>query len=325
MAPIIIRVSIALEVDFVGPMVLTAIVSNSAGLLTLVGDPATYLVGSSIGMTFPDYLRKVSLGGVLSVLVLIPLLPWVMPDVWRVKRQLPADFKPTPIARPKLCVAALLVLGLMVALFMFGEELPARIVPPAVAIIGASLALLAIYTVKVESVDDVVKDIDWKTMIFLVTVFWLVEAVIKTGIVQSLSQHLYASFGSDQLAVAMVMLSGIALASGVLANTPVVAAAILLVKGYMVIAEMVPEDALGAAFTDWPDATQSVFIAMMFGATLGGNATLIGAAANVVSAGICAKHGKPVTFMRFLRYGLPLTVCQLGIGAIYVLIMAKLM
>src|SRR5439155_21046038 len=43
-APIIIRVAIALEVDIVGPMVLTAIVSNSAGLLTLVGDPATFLV-----------------------------------------------------------------------------------------------------------------------------------------------------------------------------------------------------------------------------------------------------------------------------------------
>ena len=51
LAPVIIRVAVALEVDFVGPLILTAIVSNSAGLLTLVGDPATFLVGSSIGMT----------------------------------------------------------------------------------------------------------------------------------------------------------------------------------------------------------------------------------------------------------------------------------
>ncbi len=64
-APIIIRVALALEVDIVGPMVLTAIVSNSAGLLTLVGDPATFLVGSSIGMTFTQYLAKASLGGLL--------------------------------------------------------------------------------------------------------------------------------------------------------------------------------------------------------------------------------------------------------------------
>src|SRR3954470_3283123 len=99
-APIIIRVAIALEVDFVGPMVLTAIVSNSAGLLTLVGDPATFLVGSSIGMTFTQYLQKVSLGGLLSILVIIPLLPKVMPEVWNVQRELPPDLKPEPIARP---------------------------------------------------------------------------------------------------------------------------------------------------------------------------------------------------------------------------------
>ncbi len=118
--------------------------------------------------------------------------------------------------------------------------------------------------------------------------------------------------------VAMVMLAGIALASSVLANTPVVAASILLIKGYMVIAELVPEQALGPTFTAWPEATLPVFIAMMFGATLGGNSTLIGAAANVVSAGICAGHGKPVTFMKFLRYGVPITLCQLAMAALYV-------
>jgi Na+/H+ antiporter NhaD/arsenite permease-like protein len=58
---------------------------------------------------------------------------------------------------------------------------------------------------------------------------------------------------------------------------------------------------------------------MMFGATLGGNATLIGAAANVVTAGICAAHGKPLSFAMFLRYGVPLTLCQLVGSALYVL------
>jgi Na+/H+ antiporter NhaD/arsenite permease-like protein len=57
---------------------------------------------------------------------------------------------------------------------------------------------------------------------------------------------------------------------------------------------------------------------MMFAGTLGGNATLIGASANIVSAGICASNGKPVGFARFLRYGVPLTVCQLAVSAVYV-------
>jgi Na+/H+ antiporter NhaD/arsenite permease-like protein len=323
-APIIIRVAIALEVDFVGPMVLTAIVSNSAGLLTLVGDPATFLVGSSIGMTFSQYLNKVSLGGLLSILIIIPLLPRVMPEVWNVQRELPAELPAQPLARPGLCAASFTVLVLMIVMFVFGEDLPSRVVPPAVAMIAASLALLLIYVAKVEAVDNVLQDVDWKTLIFLVCMFWLVEAVTKTGIIQTLSQQIYTTFGVELVVVAMVMLAGIALASSVLANTPVVAASILLIKAYMVIAELVPEQALGPTFTAWPAATLPVFVAMMFGATLGGNSTLIGAAANVVSAGICATHGKRVTFAKFLRYGLPITLCQLAMGAVYVLVMFRL-
>jgi len=321
LAPIIIRVSLALEVDFVGPMILTAIVSNSAGLLTLVGDPATFIVGSSIGMTFGQYLRHVSLGGLLAVLIVIPLLPRVMPDTWNTRRELPADLRPQPLARPGLCFAALTVLVLMIGLFVYGEDLPSRVVPPSVAIIAASLALLVIYAAKVEPVENVLKDVDWKTLLFLCCMFWLVEAFTKTGVVQNLSQLLYAGFGTRLWLVALVMLAGIALASSVLANTPVVATSILLIKGYLVVAELVPEHALGPTFTAWPDATLPVFIAMMFGATLGGNSTLIGAAANVVSAGICAANGKRVTFATFLRYGLPITLIQLAVSALYVLVL----
>jgi Na+/H+ antiporter NhaD/arsenite permease-like protein len=104
----------------------------------------------------------------------------------------------------------------------------------------------------------------------------------------------------------------------------VVAASILLIKGYMVVGELVPELALGATFTGWPDSTLPVFVAMMFGATLGGNATLIGAAANVVAAGICASKGQRVTFMRFMRYGLPITLCQLAVSALYVVAMFRI-
>jgi Na+/H+ antiporter NhaD/arsenite permease-like protein len=118
------------------------------------------------------------------------------------------------------------------------------------------------------------------------------------------------------------MLAGISTNSSLLANIPVVAASILMVKGYFVTAELVPERALGTLFTDWPASTLPVFVAMMFGATLGGNATLIGAAANVVSAGICAAHGKPLRFTTFLRYGVPLTLCQLVVSALYVLVLS---
>jgi Na+/H+ antiporter NhaD/arsenite permease-like protein len=319
LAPVIIRVAVALEIDFVGPMVLTAIVSNSAGLLTLVGDPATFLVGSSIGMSFGQYLRKVSLGGLLSLLVLIPLLPLLMPDLWRLQRQLPPQKTQKSFKRPWFALLAFTVLAIMIGLFLFGEDLPDPIGPPAVAIISASLALLLIYGAKIESIDNVLRDIDWKTLVFLACIFFLVQAITKTGLVQSFSLKLYDWFGTEFWLAALALIAGIGLLSSLLANIPVVAASIFMVKGYLVAVEAVPEAALGASFTDWPATIIPVFVAMMFGATLGGNATLIGASANIVSVGICARNGKPVTFVTWLRYGLPITACQLAVSALYVL------
>jgi len=318
-APIIIRVARALKVDFVGPMILAAIVSNSAGMLTLVGDPATFLVGSAIGLSFVQYLQQVSLGGLLAVIMIVPLLPRLMPQVWGTRVVLPPAAPPPRIERKGFVVLALAVLAVMVLLFLFGEELPTRIVPPAVAIIGATLALLVIYGQRVEPVDNVLRDVDWKTLVFLGAIFCLVQAFTKTGLLQGLSLQLYAWFGAELTLVALILLAGIGVLSSLLANIPVVAASLVMTKGYLVAAEAVPEIALGAGFADWPAATLPVFVAMMFGATLGGNATLIGASANIVSVGICASHGERVSFVRFMRYGVPITLAQLALGALYVL------
>ncbi len=319
LAPVIISVAQVLEVDFVGPMVLAAIISNSAGLLTLVGDPATFLVGSSIGMTFAQYLMQVSAGGLLAVLVIIPLLRWLMPDVWRLQRSLPAVEKPPAIEHPWFALLAFGVLLGMVTLFLLGEDLPFRIVPPEVAIISASLALLIVYSARIEPVENVMRDIDWKTLVFLFAIFCMVEGFTRTGLLQGLSLKLQAWFGTEFMLVALVLLAGVGVLSSLLANIPIVAVSLVMTKGYLVMAEVVPESALGSGFTEWPVVTLPIFIAMMFGATLGGNATLIGASSNVVATGICACHGRRVTFMRFLRYGLPIMVCQLTASALFVL------
>lgn len=323
-APILIRVCNELEVDFVGPMILTAMLSNAAGLLTLVGDPATFLVGQSIGLGFVEYLRKVSLGGVMAIVVLIPLMPLLFPQVWRTRRELPPGLRPKPLERPGFCLFALLTLAVMVGLFLTGDVLPTPIVPPAAAIIGASLALLAIYSSKVEPVDAIFKDIDWKTLIFIFCMMCFVEVFTKTGVMGGLSRAMHANFGGNLLLAGFALLGAVGLASGFLANIPVVAAAILMTKGYLVLMQMVPEEALGLGFTDWPDTALPVFVAMMFGGTLGGNATMIGSSANLVSVGICASHGRPVQFAGFLRYGVPATACQLAASAAYVWVLVKL-
>jgi Na+/H+ antiporter NhaD/arsenite permease-like protein len=318
-APIILRVARTLEIDFVPALILTALVSNTAGLLTLVGDPATFLVGSTIGMTFGGYLRKVSLGGALNLVALFLIVPWLLRDIWSVRRELPADLPPARITRPLSAVLALLVLAVMLLLFLFGQDMPQEIAPPAAAIIAAALGLLAVQAMRDEPVGDVVRDVDWKTLLFIGLLFGLVDAVSKTGVLQSCSQLLHDAFGRHFLGAAMVVLLGIAVVSALLANIPVVAAALLAVKGYLVLTELVPDQALDPTYTAWPPETLPLFIALMFGGTLGGNATLIGAAANVVSVGICAANGRPVSFVGFMRYGVPMVTVQLTVSALYVL------
>jgi len=324
LAPIIVKVATRLEMDIVGPLIITAIVSNSSGLLTLVGDPATFLVGDSIGMSFGQYLKTVSLGGLLSVVVVVALIPLLMPGLWRVRRALPPEDPSPPLEHPWFAGLALAVLGLMLALFLFGDSLPVAMGPPAVSILAAALALLVIYGAKVESVDAVLHDIDWKTLVFLGGIFCLVQAMTKTGLLQGMALTLYNRVGADLTLVSLGLIAGIGVGSSLLANIPVVAASLLMVRGYLVAAAVVPEEAMGTHFTEWPVTVVPVFVAMMFGATLGGNATLIGASANIVTAGICAQNGRRVTFGQWLRYGVPLTVGQLALAAVYVLALLRL-
>jgi len=128
------------------------------------------------------------------------------------------------------------------------------------------------------------------------------------------------TFGADLLPVAFLSLAGIGILSSLLANIPVVAAALVMITGYLVAAQAVPEIALAPGFVNWPNVTLPVFVAMMFGGTLGGNATLIGASANIVSAGVCAAEGRRITFLQFMRIGLPVALAQLAVGALYVVL-----
>ena len=79
--------------------------------------------------------------------------------------------------------------------------------------------------------DNVLRDVDWKTLIFLAAIFSLVQAFTKTGLLQGMSLQLYTWFGAEITLVALVMLAGIGLLSSLLANIPVVAASLVMAKG----------------------------------------------------------------------------------------------
>jgi Na+/H+ antiporter NhaD/arsenite permease-like protein len=321
-APLIIRLAKALKVDFVTPVVLCALVGNSAGILTLVGDPATFIVGTSVGLTFNGYLLHASLGGLLTLLAVIPMLPLVARETWRTHRPPGPPVARPPLERPWLLVLSLAVLVLMIVLFLVGPDLPVAVVPPAAAILCATLALLLVNASRHEPVEKVLADVDWTTLVFLTCIFILVAAATKTGIFDGLSRLLFATFGTNLILVSLAVLVIVFCVSALVANIPLVLAMTLVVKGYFVVAHLVPDLAMGNGFGVWPLSTLPVFIAMTFGATVGGGATMVGDSSNIVACGICARAGERITFMRFLSIGLPISLAQLAVAAVYIFAMA---
>jgi Na+/H+ antiporter NhaD/arsenite permease-like protein len=115
-----------------------------------------------------------------------------------------------------------------------------------------------------------------------------------------------------------VLLFTVGLLSSVVPNIPLVVAMVPLLKEYLVNVGLVGTEVLDPNFAgQFPPEVLPLFYAMMFGATLGGNGTLVGASSNIVAAGIAEQHGKEISFHTFLKYGLPIMGIQLVVSAVY--------
>jgi Na+/H+ antiporter NhaD/arsenite permease-like protein len=319
LAPLIPPLAQELEVDFVPLLILMVFVANSSGLLTLVGDPATYIVGSSINMSFVEYLQRLSLGGAIAVAAIVVLLPVLFGPIWR--KELPdLTHLPHPkINHPRMLTLGAIVVGLVLVFFVVGEMLPVPVSPATVALLGAALCLLLAHQSKIDSVNNILRDVDWSTLLFFMSTFVLIGGLQKTGVISSMSALLAVVLGKNIALGSIVLLFSVGLLSSVVPNIPLVVAMVPLLQEYLVDAGWVAAGSFApGANVTLPPAVLPLFYAMMYGATLGGNGTLVGASSNIVAAGIAEQHGRPIVFRRFLRYGLPVMMFQLILLALYV-------
>lgn len=321
LAPLIPPMAEEIGVDFVPLLILMVFVANSAGLLTLVGDPATFIVGDAVNISFADYLVKLSLGGVVALVTILVMLPWLFPNIWRKKLD-DLEHLPHPkINHPRILAVGGLIVAFVLLFFVVGETLPVPISPAAVALLGAALALLLAHHSKIDSVNNILRDLDWSTLIFFMSIFVLIGGLEKTGVISSVSGVLAVIMGKNIALGSLVMLFFVGLVSSVVPNIPLVVAMVPLLKQYVVNVGLAPAEVLAPDFQgQFPPEVLPLFYAMMFGATLGGNGTLVGASSNIVAAGISELHGRRISFHTFLRYGIPVMAAQLIAAALYVTI-----
>ncbi|MEQ9369639.1 MAG: SLC13 family permease [Coleofasciculus chthonoplastes F3-SA18-01] len=321
LAPLVPPLAQELGVNFVPLLILMVLVANSAGLLTLVGDPATFIVGDAVNISFTDYLLQLSLGGVIAVAVIVVMLPFLFPKTWHKKLDNLNQLPQPKINHPRVLIAGGFIMAFVLVFFVVGESLPIPISPAAVALMGAALALLLAHHSKIDTVNNILRDVDWSTLLFFMSIFVIIGGLEKTGIVSGLSQLLAVLLGRNIFLGSLLLLFLVGLLSSVVPNIPLVVAMVPLLKQYLVNVGSVGADVLSPTFEgQFPPEVLPLFYAMMFGATLGGNGTLVGASSNIVAAGISELHGRRISFKTFLRYGVPVMVIQLVTAALYITI-----
>jgi len=277
--------------------------SNMGGTATLIGDPPNIMIGSATNLGFLDFIMN--LGPIIAIVFAVTFLIFkvlfrkqlvLSPE--REREILQFDEKKA-IKDPVLLKKSLIVLGIVILGFSFHEQLnyPSALV----ALSGAALLLL----LSRESIDEVFSNVEWPTLFFFGSLFILVGALEKVGLINDLASILVALTKDNLLLTGIILIWFSALASSVLDNIPFVATLIPLIK------------AIGA--NSGMDITP-LWWAISLGACLGGNGTLIGASANVIVAGLAEKHGHRLTFRKYLKYGLPLMLLSIFLSSIYLIV-----
>jgi Na+/H+ antiporter NhaD/arsenite permease-like protein len=304
-APVTFLVCDRLGVPPVPFLVAEAMASNIGGTATLVGDPPNIIIASRSGLSYGDFLLNLAPLVVVLLLVFIGLCRVMFRRAFTYDESRVAGVmalkEREAISDPRLLAVSLAVLVVVTAAFVLHSVL--HLEPAVVAIVGG-LVLLALSRLDAE---DVARDVEWPTLVFFAGLFVMVGALVETGVIDRVATAA-ASAAEGRLGVASVgLLWGSAVVSGLVDNIPYVATMSPVVQ------ELVAAEGGGAQ-------AQSLWWSLALGADLGGNATAVGASANVVVLGLAARAGHPISFWTFTKYGLLVTVVTIALSTPYVVL-----
>ena len=301
-APVTILICQRLALPVVPYLIAEVFASNVGGTATLIGDPPNIIIASRSGLTFNDFLVNLTPIVIILVAVLIGICRWMFASAFRADHDRIAEIMALDerelIKDHKLLVQSLVVLGVVLMGFVFHSVLGYE--PSVVALLGAGL-LIVVTRVTTE---QALQDVEWGTLAFFMGLFVMVGGLVESGVLGALAEAVAGFAGENLLGFTSVLLWGSGVLSGVVDNIPYVASMAPVVDGLV-----------------GPDGQPEVlWWVLALGADLGGNATLIGASANVVVAGIAARNGHPIGFWQFTRYGFVVAFATIAVSYVYVLL-----
>lgn len=298
--PITFAIAKKLDIDPI-PFLLTEIFSsNIGGTATLIGDPPNIIIGSAGGLSFIDFIKELT----PVILVIMCVVLTVLAFIFRKKLHASQD-KMDEVAKidnshtitdKALMIRSTLILALVILGFMLHDV--THIETCVVAMLGASILLIF------EKPNEILQDVEWNTIFFFIGLFIIIGGLEASGGIKLMAEWILKVTQGSQAATSMIILWASGVISGIIDNIPYTATmAPMLVE---------IEKTMGATYA-YP-----LWWALSLGACLGGNMTIIGAAANVIVSENAAKSGHPISFMRFLKYGVGVVAISLLISTAYI-------
>jgi Na+/H+ antiporter NhaD/arsenite permease-like protein len=297
--PVTLVLAASLGVSPLPFLIAEIMASNIGGAATLVGDPPNILIGSAAGIDFVTFAANMAPISVIILIAFVGLSWFLFKKDLQKKEPDNLDLEAfdasvlitdAPLLRKSLIVMTGVVLG-----FLFHGALHLELAT--IALAGATILMLWGRT----DPHHVLREVEWTTLFFFIGLFIAVEAVVQVGIIEQVAQAALRLTGGSLPMTSMMLLWFSAFASGIVDNIPYTATMIPVVES------------LGQAMPIMP-----LWWSLALGADLGGNATLVGAAAGVVVASLAEKSGNPIGFGRFLRYGVITTFMSLVLASVYV-------
>ena len=298
--PITFSIAKKLEINPI-PFLLTEIVaSNIGGTATLIGDPPNIIIGSAAGFTFMDFIKELT--GVVAVILIAVILMLVLcfkkilvADENKMQEVVKIDNSKT-ITDYNLMVRSMIVLFLVILGFMLHDVI--HIETCVVAMLGASILLLF------EKPTQILQDVEWNTIFFFVGLFIIIGGLEASGGIKLMAEWILNVTEGSKTATAMIILWASGIISGIIDNIPYTATMAPM------IAEIQKVMGSNYAYPLW--------WCLSLGACLGGNMTIIGAAANVIVSENAAKEGHPIAFLKFMKYGVAVVLISLIISTVYI-------
>jgi len=281
------------------PFLMTeAILSNTGGVATLIGDPPNVLIASAAGFAFNDFLTHTFPVVVVAWLIALLLLGYLFRAELRVApANATAILKMDPaqaLHDRQTALRVLIVLVVAIVLFFVQEEL--HLLPAFIALSAAAAAL--VWTRP--DVHDLFRRIEWSVLIFFGALFVMVGGLEATGVLRTIARIIAAMRDVPLPLLGGIVLWGGAALSAVVDNVPITIALIPVIQE------------LGAAGVE----ITPLWWALAFGAGLGGNGTIIGATANIVVASLSEQTRTPITSTLWNRRGLPVMLVTCTVATI---------